>query len=210
MDESFAINTERRNEIIRKLGDTVNYMETLNIGASKFPKSKYFIPNLINVYIRQGENKKAMDYLDQAISNDPSNACDLNSVKAALYSENNEFDKAEGEYKKALVQDEDCGRALEGLAVNFILQAQNLKDITAQLTDRKVQAENDKKTIELYMLALPHLEKYSENLKAQQADESTIKSALIKLQNVYYNLSNLGVDKSKELDAIEEELGTNL
>ena len=39
--------------------------------------------------------------------------------------------------------------------------------------------------------------------------ESTIKSALIKLQNVYYNLSNLGVDKSSELDAIEEELGTN-
>ena len=38
-------------------GDTVNYMETLNLGASKFPASKYFIPNLINVYIRNGENE---------------------------------------------------------------------------------------------------------------------------------------------------------
>ncbi len=190
-------------------GDTVNYMETLNVGASKFPKSKYFIPNLINVYIRQGENEKAMNYLDQAIANDPSNSCDLNSVKAALYAEKDEFGKAEEEYKKALAQDENCERAMEGLAVNYILQAQNLKDSSAQITDRKVQAENDKKTVEFYMLALPHLEKFSKNLKAREADESTIKSALIKLQNVYYNLSNLGVDKSKELDAIEIELGTN-
>ena len=59
------------------------------------------------------------------------------------------------------------------------------------------------------MLALPHLEKFAESLKTREADKSVINSALIKLQNVYYNLSNLGVDKSKELDSIEEELGTN-
>ncbi len=193
-----------------QLGDTASYMETLNIGAEKFPKSKYFIPNLINVYIREGEGEKALEYLDQAILNDPENACDLNSVKAALYSEKGEFEKAEDEYKKALAQDENCNRALEGIAVSYILQAQNLKDSSAQqMSDRKLQAENDKKTVEFYMLALPHLEKYTENLKAENADEATLKSALIKLQNVYYNLSNLGVDKSKELDEVEELLGKN-
>ena len=190
-------------------GDTAAYMKVLDEGANKFPKSKYFIPNLINVYIREGNGEKALDYLDQAIVNDPSNACDLNSVKAALYSEKGEFDKAEAEYKKALTQDENCDRALEGLAVSYILQAQNLKDSSAQqMTDRKLQAENDKKTIEYYMLALPHLEKYTANLKTAKADEPTIKSALIKLQNVYYNLSNLGVDKSKELESVEDQLGT--
>lgn len=192
-----------------QLGDTTKYMEVLNLGAEKFPKSKYFIPNLINVYIREGKNDLAMDYLDQAIKNDPSNACDLNSVKAALFAERGEFDNAESEYKKALVQDENCERALEGLAVNYILQAQNLKDNAAQMTDRKLQAENDKKTVEFYVLALPHLEKYTTSLKNREADTSEIRSALIKLQNVYYNLSNLGVDKSKELDKVEEELGTN-
>ena len=193
-----------------QMGDTASYMEVLNVGATKFPKSKYFIPNLINVYIRDGQNEKALDYLDQAIKNDPSNACDLNSVKAALFAERSEFDKAEAEYKKALIQDPGCERALEGIAVNFILQAQNLKDSSAQqMTDRKLQAENDKKTVEFYMLALPHLEKFSESLKTRSADQSEIKGALIKLQNVYYNLSNLGVDKSKELDKVEELLGTN-
>lgn len=191
-------------------GDTASYMEVLNVGANKFPKSKYFIPNLINVYIREGESEKALNYLDQAIINDPSNACDLNSVKAALFSEKGEFEKAEAEYKKALAQDENCDRALEGIAVSYILQAQNLKDSSSQqMTDRKLQAENDKKTVAFYMLALPHLEKFTENLKTQKADEATLKSALIKLQNVYYNLSNLGVDKSKELDLVEEQLGTN-
>ncbi len=188
-------------------GDTASYMEVLNVGASKFPSSKYFIPNLINVYIREGENDKALDYLDQAIANDPSNACDLNSVKAALFAETEDYDKAEAEYKKALVQDENCERALEGLAVNYIIQAQNLKDKSAQvMNDRKLQAENDKKTVEFYLLALPHLEKFTESLKARSADESAITGALIKLQNVYYNLSNLGVDKSEELEMVEDQL----
>lgn len=193
-----------------QLGDTAGYMATLDIGASKFPSSKYFIPNLINVYIREGENEKALEFLDQAIENDPSNACDLNSVKAALFAEVGDYDKAEAEYKKALAQDENCERALEGLAVNYILQAQKMKDKAAQeLTDRKLQAENDEKTVEFYLLALPHLEKFTENLKARNAEESVLKGALIKLQNVYYNLSNLGVDKSKELNMVEEQLGTN-
>ena len=188
-------------------GDTASYMEVLNVGASKFPSSKYFIPNLINVYIREGQNDKALDYLDQAIANDPSNACDLNSVKAALFAETEDYDKAEAEYKKALVQDENCERALEGLAVNYIIQAQNLKDKSAQvMNDRKLQAENDKKTVEFYLLALPHLEKFTESLKARSADESAITGALIKLQNVYYNLSNLGVDKSEELEMVEDQL----
>ncbi|MDD4245710.1 MAG: hypothetical protein PHO84_00970, partial [Dysgonamonadaceae bacterium] len=77
------------------------------------------------------------------------------------------------------------------------------------ITDRQIQAENDKKTVEFYLLALPHLEKFTESLKTREADESDIKSALIKLQNVYYNLSNLGVDKSKELEEVEIQLGTN-
>ena len=188
-------------------GDTASYMEVLSVGAEKFPKSKYFIPNLINVFIREGENDKALDYLDQAIKNDPTNACDLNSVKAALFAENNEFDKAEAEYQKALAQDENCERALEGLAVNFILQAQNLKDKSVEyMNDRKLQAENDKKIVEFYQLALPYLEKFTENLKARNADESVLTGALIKLQNVYYNLSNLGVDKSAELHSVEEQL----
>ncbi len=188
-------------------GDTASYMEILTVGSAKYPKSKYFIPNLINIYIQNGENEKALEYLDQAIANDSTNACDLNSVKAALFVEQGEFDKAEVEFKKALEADENCNRALEGLALNYILQAQELKDKSAQeMNDRKLQAKYDEQTIVFYQLSLPHLEKYTENITADGANEQAIKSALIKLQNVYYNLSNLGIDKSKELDLVEEQL----
>lgn len=192
-----------------QMGDTVSYVNTLNEGANKFPNSSYFIPNLVNVYIRNGENEKAMEYLETAIKNDPSNACDLNSVKGALMAEKGDYKGAEDEYKKALTQDANCERALEALAVNYILQAQELKELTAtlSLSERKEQLENDKKTVELYELSLPHLEKYVNLLTERKADASAIDGALMKLRNVYYNLSMMGIDKSAELKKIEEQLG---
>ncbi|HAC73343.1 MAG: tetratricopeptide repeat protein [Petrimonas sp.] len=188
-------------------GDTAKYIETLYEGAEKFPKSKYFTPNLVNVFIRQGDNQKAMEYLDEAIKNDPSNACDLNSVKGALLAEKGDFAAAEEEYNKALTQDPNCERALEALAVNFILQAQNLKEKTATMSDRKLQLENDKKTVDFYQRALPHLEKFTKSLKDRTADKTEIDGALMKLRNVYYNLSMMGVDKSAQLKQVEAELG---
>ena len=191
------------------LGDSAKYLETLHLGADKFPQSKYFIPNLVNVFIRDDKTDEALVYLDQAISNDPTNACDLNSVKGALLAEQGDFLRAEEEYNKALVQDQNCERALEALAVNFILQAQNLKEETMSISDRQKQVENDKETIVFYQKSLPHLERYRDILVEREASESELQSALLKLRNVYYNLSNMGVDKSSELEAIEAKLDLN-
>lgn len=188
------------------LGDSVKFLEALNLGADKFPNSKYFIPNLINVFIRNGESDKAMEYLDQAIANDPSNACDLNSVKGALLAEKEDYTGAEAEYKKALAQDPNCERALENLARNYIIQAQNIKETTATLTNRQQQVENDKKTVELYQQSLPYLEKLEQALKNRSASQEEINSVLLLLRNAYYNLSVLGVDKSEELKVIESQL----
>jgi tetratricopeptide (TPR) repeat protein len=188
------------------LGDSAKFLEILHEGAERFPNSKYFIPNLANVFIRQGETDKAIEYLEQALQNDPSNACDLNSVKGALLAEQGDFEEAEKEYNKALAQDPNCERALENIAVNYILQAQNLKEKTAMMTDRQQQVANDKITVEYYLKSLPPLEKFVELLKERNADPGILESALLKLRNVYYNLSGLGVDKSAELKIIEEQL----
>jgi tetratricopeptide (TPR) repeat protein len=191
------------------LGDSAKYLETLYVGAEKFPKSKYFIPNLVNVFIRDGQTDKAIEYLEQAIANDPSNACDLNSVKGALLAERGDYEGAEAEYNKALSQDPNCERALEALAVNYILQAQNIKEASIQITDRQQQVANDEKAVKLYQASLVPLEKYAELLKSRNANESEKQSALLKLRNVYYNLSNMGIDKSKEMEAVEKELNLN-
>lgn len=188
------------------LGDSAKFLEILYEGAERFPNSKYFIPNLVNVFIRQGETDKAIEYLEQALQNDPSNACDLNSVKGALLAEQGDFEEAEKEYNKALAQDPNCERALEAIAVNYILQAQNLKEKTAMMTDRQQQVANDKITVEYYLKSLPSLEKFTQLLKERSAAPHDIESALLKLRNVYYNLSAMGVDKSAELEVVEKEL----
>lgn len=189
-----------------QLGDSAKFLEILYDGAEKFPSSNYFLPNLVNVFIREGNTDKAMEYLDKAIENTPQNSCDLNSVKGALLAEQKNYEAAEAEYRKALAQDPNCERALERIAVNFILQAQDLKEKTALMSDRQQQMVNDKQTVELYQKALPSLEKYAELLKGREAPAHDIESALLKLRNVYYNLSTMGVDKSKEMEEVEKEL----
>lgn len=191
----------------KNLGDSVKYMDILNQGAQRFPNSKYFIPNLVNEFIRNGQNDKAMEYLDKAIANDPSNICDLNSVKGALLADKGDYAGAENEYKKALAQDPNCERAMEALARNYIVQAQDLKEATGKLNDRQQMVANDKKTVELYQQALPLLEKLEQLQKGRSAGSTEINSTLMLLRNVYYNLSAMGVDKSARLTEVENELG---
>lgn len=187
--------------------DSVAYANVLRQGAEKFPSNKFFTPNLINEFIRAGKTAEAISYLDQAIVNDPSSTCDLMSVKATLYADQKDYAKAEPAYQTALNADANCERALEGLGVLYVLQAQDMKEKAGQSTNRREQAELDKGTADLYTKALPFLEKYRDILKGKNADEYEIKAALKKLENVYYNLSLLNVDKSKELEAVQKELG---
>lgn len=191
----------------QQAGDSIAYINALRVGASKFPSNKYFTPNLINEFIRGGKNQEALDYLDQAIANDPKNACDLKSVKATLYADQKNYVEAKKIYDETITADPNCERSLEGLGILYVLEAQDVKDKASQATNRKDQLVLDKETADLYLKSLPYLEKYRDLLKAKGADGSTMKSALQKLQNVYYNLSLLNIDKSEELKAVEKELG---
>lgn len=181
--------------------DSVNFIATLESSAEKFPKNKYFLPNLINQYIRKGQTDKALAYLDKAIANDPSSSCDMYSVKASLYTEKREFETADGIYKTALSSDPNCERALEGLAVSYIVQAQNLKEEAGNVSVAKERAALDDKAKNLYTQAMPLLEKYRDLLLARNADESDLKPMYVKLQNVYYNLN-----MDKEMDEVSAEL----
>ena len=81
-----------------------------------------------------------------------------------------------------------------------------MKEKAAQAATRKEQLEIDKETSDLYLKSVPYLEKYHDLLKARSAEARELRPLLMKLQNVYYNLSLLKVDKGKELEAIEAEL----
>jgi len=180
-------------------GDTVGYINVLEEGAAKFPKSKYFIPNLINEFIKKKQLNEAIEYLDKAIANTPENACELYSVKASIYAEKADYDDGIVNYEKALSADSECERAHEGLAILYIIRAQDLKDEAAKAPTRKEQTEVDAKAVEYYKKAYPLLEKYKTMLEAKNADKYDIKQTLYKLRNVYYNLG-----MEKEFDEAEK------
>lgn len=190
----------------QKANDSINYLNTLKEGAVKFPKNQYFTPNLINEYIRSGQADAAVEYLDQAVKNDPDSKCELLSVKASLQASDKKYDESIKNYQSAIEFDANCERALEGLGVVYVLQAQDLKEQTGQVTNRQKLKEIDEQTVVLYNKSLPLLEKFVSLLKARNAEKSELRPGLVKLQNVYYNLSLLNVDKNAELEAIEKEL----
>ena len=192
----------------QQVNDSLAFVQVLNDGAKKFPGNKYFTPNLINEFIRGGKTAEAMAYLDQALANDPSNTCELIGVKASLYAEQKNYASAEPAYLQAIAADANCEKALEGLGVLYILRAQDVKEKAGQTNSRSEQAQLDKQTADFYQKSLPYLEKYRDLLKARGADfDLDIKPALMKLQNVYYNLSLLNIDKSAEYEAVQKELG---
>ncbi len=188
-------------EYLMKKKDTISALPVLESGAKKFPTNKFFLPQIINIYIGKGQGDKALAYLDQALVTDPANACQLLSVKASIMGEQNKFDEADKLYEEALKADANCERALEGLAVSYIVQAQNLKEIASKAASRKEQTEKDAQVKALYAKSLPLLEKYKSALLERRADDEDVKGALMKLRNVYYNLN-----KDTEFKAVEAEL----
>lgn len=183
------------------LGDSVQFLKILEEGADKYPKNQYFLPNLINQYIKYKKYDEAVLYLDTAISNNPDNSCDLNSTKGSLFAEMQEYDKSKEMYEVALDSDPNCEKGLDGLSVLYMVQAQNLKDQASKISSNKERTILDDKAKKLYKEALPLLEKYKKLLLDRSADKSELSSVVYKLQIVYYNLN-----MNNEFDKASEEL----
>jgi tetratricopeptide (TPR) repeat protein len=181
-------------------GDSTRYLETIQTGAVKFPSNEFFVKNLINELIMSGQTEEAMGYIDQAIAADPSGACDLISVKGALLAESGDTEGATREYKRALAQDANCERALEALARQYMVQAQDVREATSTLP-RAEQVEGDRQIREFYQAALPLLETLERVVKGRSAPTSELNNVLLLLRNVYYNLN-----MNAKLEEVEKQL----
>ncbi len=190
----------------QQINDDNSFIETLKKGAEKFPDNKYLIPSLVNEYVRLGQNNEALEYLDRLIVNNPENLCDYLCTKASLLIHIKKENEAETIYQQALKAEPNCNKALEGIGVLYILQAQDIKDMKEKEPNLKKQKKMDKKAIDYYKKSLPYLEKYHKRLKEAMAEDYELKMSLTKLQNAYYNLDILGVNKKKEIERIEKEM----
>lgn len=165
-------------------GDTAKWVETLKEGILKFPENQYFFANLVDYYSSSNQASKAMEFADGMLAKDPSNKLYL-YVKAYLYHNMKDYNKAIEFYKKTIEADSQYAEAFSNLGLVLIMQAQEYSDkATTDINDPKYAAAQAV-VKKYYEQAKPYYEKARE-LKPDQKDLWAPG-----LYRVYYNL-NMG------------------
>jgi tetratricopeptide (TPR) repeat protein len=178
----------------QQLNDSVNIEKTLEEGLKKFPEEKYYLLNLINTYIYSNRNEQAIEYLNTAIKQEPSNP-QLYDVMGRVYESGlKDFGNAEKYFIKALEIDPEYVEALSNLGRIYYNQGVNQLGDANMISDPKLYQEEAAKAKELFKKAMPYFEKA---LK-QKPDEREYMTAL---RGIYYNLN-----MNDEFDAIEAKM----
>ena len=165
-------------------GDTVAWVKSLEEGILKFPGNDYFFANLVDYYTSSNQASKAMEFADRMLSTDANNKLYL-YVKAYLYHNMKEYDKAIEFYKKAIAADPEYAEAYSNVGLVYLMKAQDYADkATTDINDPKY-AEAQATVKKFYEEAKPFYEK-ARALKPDQKD-----LWLQGLYRVYYNL-NMG------------------
>jgi len=160
--------------------DTVNYIRTLEEGYKRFPKEFFFLGNLINFYIFNGEEQKGIDYLDKAIELDPNNAQYYN-VKGSVMETLNRVEEAAIAYDKALTLNPKLMEAWNNKGRMIYNEAYKLEDREVLTRDRNAAAKLKAESLKKFKEALPYFEKAAE---LNPADVENLRT----LRSVYYRL----------------------
>jgi Flp pilus assembly protein TadD/predicted DNA-binding protein len=172
-------------------GDTANFLKTLAEGQELFPEENFYLFNMINVYIQQGRNQEAKDYLDKAIASNPDNK-QLYFVLANVYEQGfKDMAKAEEAFQKALTIDPEYAEAMLGLGRIYFNQGANIQSEANAITDEAEYQAKEEQAKEYFRKALPYFEKAVE----LNPDETQY---LVALRGIYYNLGM--DDKYNEID----------
>ena len=118
-------------------GDTAAWVKSLEEGILKFPGNDYFFANLVDYYTSSNQASKAMEFADRMLSTDANNKLYL-YVKAYLYHNMKEYDKAIEFYKKAIAADPEYAEAYSNVGLVYLMKAQDYADkATTDINDPK-------------------------------------------------------------------------
>jgi tetratricopeptide (TPR) repeat protein len=176
------------------LKDTANIQRTLEEGYTLFPDTSFFVLHLINLYIHQNENEKAVDLLTKAIDNDPNNV-DLYQAMGSVYESGLENpEKAEFYYKRAAEIDSENPVMLSNIGRIYYNQAANKLGEANLISDAAKYNEEKGLAKELFRKALPYFQ------KAYEKDPTSMEY-MTALRGIYYNL-----DMGKEFGEIDAKM----
>ncbi len=131
--------------------DTVAALEALELGASEFPTSPYYLGNLVNIYATQNKLDKAINFLNKALEANPDNANYLLAM-GGLYERKEKWDEAGKWYQKILDKEPENFDANHNLGRSYYNQAVTL--LNAETLDKLTMD----KAKGLFKQGLPYLE----------------------------------------------------
>lgn len=179
------------------LKDTVNYFNTLLEGNKKLPHEFYYIGGIINHYIKIGQPQKAIEYLDLAIKDNPTDA-QLYNVYGTILEEEKDFDGAMKYIDKALELDSNKSEFWNNKGRLIYNKAFTLEQESFDLTGKEL-ALKEKEFVDLYQQSIPYFQKAIELNPDDYESLKTLKSLYYRLysqfhlnqyQELYNQLSN--------------------
>jgi len=184
-----------------QINDSLNLEKTYEEGYKFFPDSSYYLFSLINVYITSDRNDKAIDMLNTAIAQDPSNSQLYQALGSVYERGTNESDKAEASFIKALeFNQEDAGNNFNVGRIYYNQGVNKLNEVNL-ITD--VNLYNQEKSVvqNLFEKALPYFE------KAHRLEPDEVEY-MVGLRGIYYNLgmSNEFNEIDKKMESLMESL----
>ncbi|NDW12940.1 hypothetical protein D0T50_08550 [Bacteroides sp. 214] len=179
----------------KNLGDTVQWLTTLQNGIAKYPEHAFFFGHLIDYYSNNNKNEEAMAFADNMIAKDPSNDFYL-YVKAYLYQNMADYDNAIVYYKKTIETNSEYAEAYSNIGLAYLQKAQDFSEKATLDIDSPQYAKDQETLRKFYEDAKPYYEKARE-LKPEERD-----LWIQGLYRVYYNL-NMGA----EFEEIEKLMG---
>ncbi len=185
--------------IYKEKGDTLKAVQTLKDGIASFPENNAtLMVELINFYLQADKTGEALEYLNLAIQNDPSNYS-YYFARGTLYDKMKDFENAKISYEKSIELNKDYFDAYYNLGALFYNKAVELikvaNDIPAKEQKRYDETINNAK--EQLKLAMPFLE------KANELDPNEM-NTLLSLKEIYVRLALY--DKANAVKAKIEEL----
>ncbi|KAA6333117.1 hypothetical protein EZS27_018446, partial [termite gut metagenome] len=174
---------------------TLNWVETLKSGIKAFPEYTFFFGNLIDYYSNNDQYNEAMVFADEMLVNEPDNTFYL-YVKAYLYHNIKDYDKAIEYYKKVIETDSQYAEAYSNLGLIYCIKAQEYSDKASTVDVSNPNYVKEQQIIKkFYEEARPCYEK-ARLLKPTQTD--------LWLQGLYRIYYNLGL--GAEFEEIEKLL----
>lgn len=181
---------------IDKPDQALKYAQT---GFEKYPNYEALMYDLINYYMKRGENAKTLEYLEQAVARDPKNSI-LLFAQGKVLDELGEREKSIAAYDAAIAINPEYFEPIYNKAVVYYNYAVVLYD---KANEAKTNAEFDRiKNLadDEFAKAIPLLERALELRPNETATMDILKSLYYRLRSKYPDFEAKYNDMTKRLE----------